>query len=361
MTDNKHQSNASSSSTTADAYFILHKAATTVAYVCMIALTIRFFRGKLDLPFAAACTIVGGAWCLLTRVKMAHFLQSYFDVFSRLELLIPTGLGILLSSAAFVAHHTFWPVHALAGVELVLWTGILVHYVKNKQKYEKQGYGPVPVGCWVSPPVDQMNAGDLILTNGAVARRLHESVGHAATVVAKEDKLYAISSHMDRGCTLEPISDVVGEVIGHYILLKLAKPLDTDQTKALLDNACDMVRENKAWSDARNQAWQRWVESLPMKQTWKEKLSKTYRCTGYDWFGVLAGRLARYNWTCIGASLEVYRRTGIHTNPYGTGLLGFGTTLFDPIMPVRFLNDPALRLLLKNSEEPEQLQLFKDD
>jgi hypothetical protein len=57
------------------------------------------------------------------------------------------------------------------------------------------------------------------------------------------------------------------------------------------------------------------------------------------------GRLAEDRWTCIGACLELYERLGVKTNTYGTGLLGFGTTLFDPIMPVRFLSDPAFRLL----------------
>lgn len=54
-------------------------------------------------------------------------------------------------------------------------------------------------------------------------------------------------------------------------------------------------------------------------------------------------------WTCIGAWLELYQRLGVQTNAYGTGLLGFGTTLFDPIMPVRFLSDPFFRLLSRET------------
>ena len=64
------------------------------------------------------------------------------------------------------------------------------------------------------------------------------------------------------------------------------------------------------------------------------------------------GRLVDHRWTCIGACLELYHRLGVRTNPYGTGLLGFGSTLFDPIMPVRFLSDPAFRLL----DVPSQLE-----
>jgi hypothetical protein len=45
-------------------------------------------------------------------------------------------------------------------------------------------------------------------------------------------------------------------------------------------------------------------------------------------------RLAPHRWTCIGACLELYRRLGVPTDD-GTGLLGFGTSLLDPIMPVR--------------------------
>lgn len=59
------------------------------------------------------------------------------------------------------------------------------------------------------------------------------------------------------------------------------------------------------------------------------------------------GRVAVDHWTCIGACLELYKRMGVRTNAYGTGLLGFGTTLFDPVMPVRFLSDPAFELITK--------------
>lgn len=359
MSDDSRDTQRQSSWLPADAYFVVQKAATTVAYICVIVLTVRFFRGRLDLPFAAACIFVSGAWCFLTRVKMAHYLQTYFDVLSRLEVTVPVTLGALLSAAALLAHHTVWQAHAIAATELLLWFGIWVHYRRNRSKFEKQGYGPVPIGCWVSPPVESMSAGDLILTNGAIARRLHESVGHAATVVVVDGALFAISSHLDRGCTLEPIADVLGEIVGHYILLKLAQPLSEEQVGKMCTLANEMVSENRAWTAARNEWWQAAVDSLCVPDALKERLRKRYHCTGYDWFGLLMGRLAKHHWTCIGASLELYRRVGIGTNPYGTGLLGFGTTLFDPIMPVRFLNDPAFRLVMKGQLVPDATLLFQ--
>src|SRR6202000_2072941 len=115
-----------------------------------------------------------------------------------LEVVIPAVLGIMLSVASIMSVGVP-AVHFTDGAELLGWFAIMVHYDKNKAKYVKQGYGPVPVGTWVSPPISEMTAGDLILTNGAVARNLRESVGHAAALVEKEDGKYAISSHMDRG------------------------------------------------------------------------------------------------------------------------------------------------------------------
>ena len=75
--------------------------------------------------------------------------------------------------------------------------------------------------------------------------------------------------------------------------------------------------------------------------------------SGYDWLGLFMGRLAPHRWTCIGACLELYRRLGMPTNDYGTGLLGFGTSLLDPIMPVRFLSDPAFRVLSSDDRKSE--------
>ncbi len=57
------------------------------------------------------------------------------------------------------------------------------------------------------------------------------------------------------------------------------------------------------------------------------------------------GRTCENRWTCIGSALVLYHKLGVRTNPYGTGLLGFGTSILDPILPVRFLADPAFKLI----------------
>lgn len=79
-----------------------------------------------------------------------------------------------------------------------------------------------------------------------------------------------------------------------------------------------------------------------------------------NWFGTFMGRIANNRWTCIGAALELYKSIGVKTNFYGTGLLGFGTTLFDPILPVRFLADPALELITTSEQSPTGVSSAKE-
>ena len=76
-----------------------------------------------------------------------------------------------------------------------------------------------------------------------------------------------------------------------------------------------------------------------------------HRCRRRWWRAIAVGSRAINRWTCIGACLELYERMGIKTRHYGTGLLGLGTGLLDPIMPVRFLSDPAFKLLDETNKE----------
>lgn len=333
-------------------YLIVHKGGTTVAYLALVLLTVRFFRGRLEWDFTAGALLLSLFWLCLCRLKLSHWLQTYFDVFSRLEITIPCSVGLLLSGLGI-----FLPgppeLRMVAAMELSAWIMLYVMYRQNRRHFEILGHGPVPEGTWINPPAGLLRPGDLLLTSGRVAVQLHESVGHAATVVQIEDgEMMVLSSHMDRGCTLEPLEAMASEQMrdGYYITMRLKQNLSPAEIARMGRTAQQMVLENQLWKYKRNRDRQRLITSLPMPQQWKDRLIKATRASGYDWFGTFMGRLAPHHWTCIGASEELYRRMGIETAPYGTGLLGFGTTLFDPIMPVRFLTDPAFRLLRVEDE-----------
>lgn len=343
-----------------DIYFLWHKAATTVAYVGMLWLTVRFCFGHLDWQFATSCAVLSAFWCLLVVLKLHNFLQTYCDVFSRLEILVPITFGMVLSCAGLLSPTRYYT-HIASAAELVLWFSVFSKYRENKRHFAQLGHGPVPKGTWISPPESELSPGDLVLTNGAVAARLHESVGHAFLVLSRDNELVALSSHMDRGCTVDPIASAIGEIKGGYIVLKLSRPFTAAQNAHALELAEDMVRRNRAWKSQRTRHYHEFVDSvfstLPRTRTLQalhSRVRSAYKCTGYDWLGMLMGRLAPNDWTCIGAALELYHKVGVHTRPYGTGILGFGTTLFDPIMPVRFLHDPAFRLLRERNAPLKQ-------
>lgn len=328
-------------------YYRLVKCATTIAYASLIWLTWLFFDGGLDWRLSVGCLVLGALWLNLTRVQMRHLLKTYFDVLSRLEFVVPMTLGVLLCSIALIcsAHALL---KACAVIQLAGWLYLYFLYRRNRARYSVQGHGPVPRDTWISPPAAALVEGDLILTSGRVAARLHESVGHGEMVVrCPKGAMMAFSSYMNHGLVLNPLAEVTGKTAtqGHYIVVRLRQRLSEEQIRALGKIAVEMHGENSCWKEAINRQRSGLVDRLPLPATLKEPLRQRLMVDGYDWPGLFMGRLSSHRWTCVGACIELYHRAGVKTNPYGTGLLGFGTTLFDPIMPVRFLSDPAFRLL----------------
>lgn len=331
-------------------YFDLVKAINSVCYFSLIWLTYKFVSHQLDWQLSGGCVLVSGAWLILTRIKVDHLLQTYFDILSRLELQLPVVLGLIMSTLALFAKALHPIVHVLALAEIAFWIYLFALYRRNKARFKKQGYGPVPLNTLVNPPAEILQAGDLLLTSGNVAKRLHESVGHAEVVV--EDgagNKMLLSSYMDKGCTLHALSDLTGPTYdGHYVGLHLQKPWSTDDKAKAFAIAQAMVASNRRWAEEENIRVLKRINFFHLPDWLSSKLKRFFHASGYDWFGTFMGRIAADRWTCIGAAVELFRRMNVPINRYGTGLLGVGTTLLDPIMPVRFLADPALKIITKN-------------
>jgi hypothetical protein len=327
----------------------LIKAGDTIAYLGLLWLTWRWIDGELHGRLAVAAAALGGGWLVLTAARTDRLLTTYFDVLSRLEVIVPLAVGIGLGLFALVRADVGW-LRATAALELAGWALLFVRYRHNRSRFVRQGHGPVPSGCWVSPPVEALEPGDLILTSGMVAAGLRESVGHGETVLGRRDgTLVSFTSRMDRGAYLHDVEELTGKLraSGHYIVLRLRQdlaPPDVERAQAI---ALAMIESNRRWAERVNRRRSAALGRAPLPAVLKRKLSPLLHASGYDWAGLFMGRLADDRWTCIGACLELYHRLGVRTAPYGTGLLGFGTTLFDPIMPVRFLSDPTFRLLTR--------------
>jgi hypothetical protein len=334
-------------------YYSMMKTAETAAYLGLVVLTWRLLAGELHWRIAIGALVLSGSWWLLTFVRMNHLLKTYFDTLSRLEFLLPCTLGVALALFAVVEAHLAG-LRALAAGELVAWGLLAWRYRRNRRRYVRQGHGPLPAGCWISPPAHVLQPGDLILTSGRVASGLRESVGHGETVLlTRSGGKASFSSYMDRGAVLHSVDEYADWVSkhGHYVVLRLREELTGERVQRAEEIAREMIAENREWCEEANHRRRRIIEHLPLPRKTRDTLIERTRSVGYDWVGLLMGRLAQHRWTCIGACLELYRRLDVETNSYGTGLLGFGTTLLDPIMPVRFFSDPAFRVLSMQDQE----------
>lgn len=337
----------------------LRKTAASGAYLVLIWLTWQWFQGDTAWTFSIGCTIVSGLWLGLTFFEQGNLFRTYFDILSRLKVLLPLSLGVALAGLALWFGGST-ALKTIAGVELLLWLGIYVRYRLNRKKYITQGHGPLPKGTWVNPPVDAIEPFDLILTSGNIARRLRESVGHGEVAIDIRGKLYFLSSYMESGTVLEEASKVCERLVAtnnHYVVLRPTASFTREQFEATPHLASIILAQNKAWIKQAQQKRTRFINKLPLFKSWKQALIRKFPVTGYDWTGLLIGQTHKDHWTCVGVCLELYRRIGMKTNNYGTGLLGLGTGLLDPIMPVRFLNDPAFQILTeKDRDELERVR-----
>ncbi|MDR3613647.1 MAG: hypothetical protein P4L53_08770 [Candidatus Obscuribacterales bacterium] len=315
------------------------------AYLAAVVVTVLWFRGLTDWRLGAGSLTVSAFWLLLTAIDLRHLFRTYFDILSRLSVLVPLALGLALSVLGFFTVPE--GASQLVAVGLVCgWLLVYLRYRHNRLSFQQEGHGPLPEGSWINPPAEALEPGDLILTGGMVADTLHESVGHSETVVLAPDGSHVLfSSYMDRGLVFDPISTLAAEEI--YVVVRQTVPFTPVKLALEYPLASIMIGQSAGWAEkakaARDERLRKFAWILPQSfSTW---LNRKFPITGYDWVGMFSGRIAPDHWICITSNLELFHRLGVATKQYGVGLLGFGTGLFDPTQPVRVLNDPAFRLL----------------
>ena len=107
-----------------------------------------------------------------------------------------------------------------------------------------------------------------------------------------------------------------------------------------------MLRQNKEWVVRERARQERLLAFLHLPEFVRRAWSKVFPVTGYDWFGLVLGRTKMGRYTCVGSVQELLWRMGITLDRYfGTGLLGLGTTVLDPIMPARFFDLKCYRMV----------------
>jgi len=331
----------------------ISKTVASLSYLLVVWLTWRWFHAGFDMTFSVGCLAISGLWLGLTVTQMSHLLRTYFDTLSRLQVLGPLTLGVILSGLALHSSHTLG-IEALSAVSLVGWVIIYLLYRRARKHYAEVGHGPLPAGVWLNPEAAALLPGDIILTSGRIATTIHEAVGHGEIVVSIGGKPMSFSAYMADGAVLNPLEQVAaGEARsgGHYIVMRQRVPWTEEELLLTEKLVFSMLRENKEWIASTRATRDAICDWLHLSAGLKARVQKKFPITGYSWIGLYMGNRACDHWTCIAAVTELVWRMGRKMRWLGTGLLGLGTGLLDPIAPARFLSEPSLRLLTVDDKQ----------
>lgn len=328
----------------------IRKLAVSFANVYMLYLMFQLVTGRLDWGVAAGSLLLGAFWLGITAFSLRELMTTYYDLMSRWRIRLPLIFGVALAVVAFIANDSY-VLRGIALAEGVAWAAIFWGWRRNRDNFVRTGHGLLPAGAWLNPPVAVINPGDLILTSGRMAERMDQAVGHGeVAIVGPDGKLKLLSSYMLKGTVINDAEKLLRIMVKrgeHYVVLRLRKPLTEDQKKRGYAIAEGMLGENIAWREEADAKRKKLIAKLWLPASWKAKLTEKteFATTGYSWMGLFIGTKHRDRWTCIGACAEWYDRLRVKMRHYGTGLLGIGTGILDPIQPQRFLTDPALELL----------------
>lgn len=332
----------------------LLKTSIALMHVTLFWLSYHIITGGLDNVVASGALVVSGFWLGLTAMRLGTLLRSYFDHLSRLQIMIPTVCGALLAVLAIFSGNQHG-LTAVAVLELIGWLAVFINYRKTRASYIEQDHGPLPKNAWVNPSHEALRPGDLILTNGRMTSRyLHDSLGHAEVVLAdRKGRLHTLTAYMETGVRINRAEDVTRKLVegrDHFVVMRLLKPLTDEQMRKAPGIAVHLRALNQAWTKRTNERRARIISYLPLPKSFKAWLTKKTHATGYDWAGLFIGTSAKDHWTCIAVSVEFLHQLNVPIGTYGTGMLGLGTGLLDPIQPVRLLGDKAYRLLDLNDK-----------
>jgi hypothetical protein len=326
-------------------WYRLEKLARGLAKIMLVWLTFQLIKGQTDWEFNTGCTILSALWLGLTFLGLRQSLRNYYDLFFRLAVLLPLGTGTVLGLIALVTAKTTIA-SLLAGGVLIGWAVVYALYRLNRHNFVKAGHGPLPKGTWENPK--KFGPGYVGLTDGFVAKELHQPVGHSFIIVQKpeEGTLWILTSLMNLGLVLQPLSELKSE--NFYVISYPKKPLTALQIEALWLNAQIMLGQNADYKVThqakRDRLFALLHKWLPGKFVNKLQ-AKHGTVDGYDWWGLFLGRIKPGVWTCIAAVLDLLARCGIElAGSYGTGALGLGTSIADPLRPDRLLSEPNLHV-----------------
>lgn len=336
----------------------LQKFAIGITHITFLVLLVRTLMGWSAWSLSVGCLSLSALWLCLMALQLRNLLDCFADRMARFQLLIPLGTGLALAVTGALAWTSGWA-PLVAAAEIAAWAAMYYAFHKTKQGYYILGHGYMWNDALVNPDISEIGEGDIILTDGNMARRTRNTVGHAELVVKDpKGKLHVVSSWQGKGAVIHTLRSLLiteRKANRHYIVLKPVKPWTPEQSAAAWTKSNEMIERNQVWKEAQTQRLIALINRLPISSERKEKLLKKYTPhDGYDWLGLYIGTIKKDRWTCMGFILEVLTHIEVPMESYGTGPLGL-TGLANPLMPIRFATrSKQYRLLRKPAVKTAQ-------
>jgi hypothetical protein len=290
------------------------------------------------------------AWLKLGATAFRGYKQAFEDRLMRRLVQIPLVVGSTVAVAGFAVSIASGGVFTslLALVAMGCWLAVYMRLNDQSMLYDTVGSGYLAKSVWLNPPIEVIPDGALILTDGRMARRAKNSVGHSELVVRDEKgKLQVASSYIETGVvmhTLRAFIAVERKSKENYIVLVPREPLTEAQSAKLFATAEQVLQANKLWRDRENERRTWLFNKLPVPAKWRAWLFKYAMSQGYDPLGKYWGGERKDRYTCMAHNLHLLRAAGVPVGSYGTGAFGL-VGEFNPLVPVRLMHDPAYRVL----------------
>lgn len=326
------------------------------AHVTLFVLLLHAVFGLLPVSRAVSFAVLSWIWLTITMFQERSSLAAFEDRLLRRLVFVPLALGTVLSVLALVfsftpglpPNHTDMLTGVCALVELLGWSLVAKAYFDTRARYVTVGSGFLQGDVWLNPPLEVIPDGALILTDGRMARRARNSVGHSELVVRDADgKLHVSSSYIETGACMHTLRAFVKMQLKrqeNYLVMLPRTPLTAEQSARAFAAAEARLKANEAWRDKENDWRTKLFNWLPIKASWRQWLLKNALSTGYDPMGKYWGGSRKDRGTCMADNLLVLRQAGVPVGEYGTGAFGLVGEV-NPLVPIRLMKDPAFRLL----------------
>lgn len=329
------------------------------ALTCLLIETVlkaHFRPSEQTLAVTTVVLLVNGAWLIWVLGWFRETLRLLTDKVDRLELEVPTILGII-SSLVDVA--IGYPIERLlAALLLVAWASVLFFGLRKRLTLKRVGDGLSEKEIILNPTLEQIeNAGDrcVLLTQARnISRLLKDSFGHMEKVVRSKDQangnglLYSVTSFLrgpgfDGGMVKQRLSERFRQLTEEnpepFAVVIYRKPLTDEQSNLLWDASEVMLARNRAWTQRRQANREKIiniVRRLPFSGRLSDWLLKNWRASGYNYWCLVTSITTRDGWDCVTTAVELMNRASMDVDVYPRVL---------PMIPQDIFGDPNFATL----------------